>query len=361
MNTLDFGHRQSLADKLRSSKAQIAELITTQFIEQHPEWKTRYTDAGRKSCLEDACYHVDFLASAIEAGSAESFKTYVRWLCNVLRSRNVPAECVSEHLSLLGGALDPHLDEVENRLTMDYLSEGRAACDELDVAEMDPHSMDTGLELAQKLYLQAILTGQRKAAVNVALELLRSGTAIQDVYVAVLQESLYEVGRLWESNKITVAEEHMATAITQFVIAQLYSHIEPFEHMRGVAVVAGVRGELHQVGANMVADVMDIDGWEVHFLGTNMPHEGILSVVRDKKATLLGISSTMLFNMPQVVQLIQAARKEFGDSAPRIIVGGGAFRQAPELWREIGADGFAVDLRSALEVSRQHGSLSAAP
>lgn len=96
MNTLGFGQRQSVADKLRSAKSQIAELITTQFIERHPEWKTRFTDAGRKSCLEDACYHVDFLASAIEAGSSESFKTYVRWLCNVLRTRNVPAECVSE-------------------------------------------------------------------------------------------------------------------------------------------------------------------------------------------------------------------------------------------------------------------------
>jgi len=80
----------------------------------------------------------------------------------------------------------------------------------------------------------------------------------------------------------------------------------------------------------------------------HMPQESILRAVRDKKADLLGISLTMPFNMPQVVQLIQATRTELCATAPRIIVGGGAFRQAPDLWREIGADGFALDLRSAL-------------
>ena len=145
MNALDFGHRQSLARKLRSAKPQLAQLITAQFIERHPEWKARFTDAGRKHCLEDACYHVDFLASAIEAGSSEAFKTYVRWLCNVLRTRNVPSECVSEHLGLLGNTLDTHLDEIETHLALHFLAEGRAASQELAVAETN--TPRTNLEL----------------------------------------------------------------------------------------------------------------------------------------------------------------------------------------------------------------------
>ena len=103
-------------------------------------------------------------------------------------------------------------------------------------------------------------------------ELLREGHPVLDVYLGVFQESLYQVGRLWESNVITVAEEHMATAITQFVLGQTYSQLPAPGDRRGNVVLTGVAGELHQVGANMVADVLESQGFDVRFLGTNMPH-----------------------------------------------------------------------------------------
>ena len=180
----------------------------------------------------------------------------------------------------------------------------------------------------QSLFLQAILKGQRRAATTVAFESLRDGNPIQDIYVEVFQESLYQVGRLWESNRITVAEEHMATAITQYVLAQMYPHIPASGTRRGNMVITGVAGELHQVGANMVADVLEAQGYDVRFLGTNMPHGGILQAIKEHEADLLGISTTMLFNIPQVTRLAEEVREEFGPRSPRIVVGGSAFRCA---------------------------------
>jgi methanogenic corrinoid protein MtbC1 len=117
------------------------------------------------------------------------------------------------------------------------------------------------------------------------------------------------------------------------------------EVARGNIVITGIQGELHQVGANLVADVLEADGWDVCFLGTNVPLAGILTALETHHAAVLGISATMLFSLPQVRELIAAVRARFGPHSPRIVVGGGAFRQLPYLAAELGADGSATDVR----------------
>jgi methanogenic corrinoid protein MtbC1 len=114
-------------------------------------------------------------------------------------------------------------------------------------------------------------------------------------------------------------------------------------------VVAGVAGELHQVGANMVADVLDAQGYDVRFLGTDMPPDGILYEVEDHQADVLGISATMLFNLPKVVQLVKSVQARFGQSRPRIVLGGAAIQAAPSLGAELGV-GVATDLRAAVRL-----------
>ena len=103
------------------------------------------------------------------------------------------------------------------------------------------------------MYLQAVLAGSRMAALTVAREALRDGLSVIDLYVEVLQAALYEVGRLWETNRITVAHEHAATAITQFVMAQMYDSLERTQSGTRTILLTGLEGELHSVGALMVA------------------------------------------------------------------------------------------------------------
>jgi methanogenic corrinoid protein MtbC1 len=179
----------------------------------------------------------------------------------------------------------------------------------------------------------------------VAREALRAGASLRDLYVDVFQAALYEVGARWEANRLSVAQEHIATAVTQYVMAQVYEAPERQGEPRGTIVLTGVEGELHHVGAVMVGDLLEAAGWEVRFLGTNLPLTGILEVVRDTAPTHLGISVTMLFNVPAVRRLIAAVRSELAQRLT-ILVGGGAFRSHPELWRQVAADGFAPDLRA---------------
>jgi methanogenic corrinoid protein MtbC1 len=205
--------------------------------------------------------------------------------------------------------------------------------------------------LARGAFLRAILQGDRRAALGIARETLRI-LKPADLYVEVFQPALEDVGVRWQDCRITVAEEHMATATVQFVVAQLYSDAERPGATRGRAVVTGVHGEFHQVGATLVADALERDGWNVLFLGTNMPHEGILKVIAGEKPALVGISATMLYHLDAVTRLVEAIRADKSIApAPRLIVGGGAFRSSPNLWREIGADGWARDARDACVVA----------
>jgi methanogenic corrinoid protein MtbC1 len=115
------------------------------------------------------------------------------------------------------------------------------------------------------------------------------------------------------------------------------------------AIVTGVAGELHQIGANMVADVLENAGWNVEFLGTDAPHSGIVERVRAQDSDLLCISATMLFNLPNVIRLIADVRA--ASPKLRVLLGGGAFRARPDLWVDAGADGFAPDLHSAVQAA----------
>jgi MerR family transcriptional regulator, light-induced transcriptional regulator len=106
---------------------------------------------------------------------------------------------------------------------------------------------------------------------------------------------------------------------------------------------------MHQVGANMVADVLEIHGWEVRFLGTNLPQAGILRLVEEQRPDVVGISATMLFNLPRVRELVTGIRA-LPIPQPRILVGGAAFRAAADAWREVGADACGLDLEQAIEL-----------
>lgn len=201
-------------------------------------------------------------------------------------------------------------------------------------------------------YLSQILAGRRSSALELVMDAYRGGYPIPGIYLNVFQEALYEIGRLWENNRITVAEEHMGTAITQYVMSNLYQHLEIPPRQRGRLVITGVQGELHQVGANMVSDILESDGWDSLFLGTNVPDEGVIETIGKHRADLFGISSTMLFNIPKVIRLVEAARSEFGDSL-RIILGGGAFRNVGMLPSELEGCTVAMNLREALVMTRR--------
>ena len=336
--------RHRLTEKLKFLEGDVIEVITTQFFQQHPETGV-YGESGRVHCATDARYHLTFLRTAIEFGTEETFRQYVRWTTNVLQARNIPRSVLQKFLNHISRALEPHLTDLEKTVVRTYLRESSHESP-LPEAPTAPHPRSP-LTLHHEVFLQALLAGDRHAAKTIAFEAFSMTDSLSDVYVELFQESLYEIGKLWESNRISVAQEHVATAITQYVMANVYPCAKPAQPFQGKGIITGVEGELHQVGSHMVADMLEAQGWDIRFLGVNIPHQAILQMIKEFRPTLVGISATMILKVPTVRDLIKDIRTHFlPEYTPRILVGGSAFRSLPDVFQEIGADGFGYDLRS---------------
>lgn len=202
-------------------------------------------------------------------------------------------------------------------------------------------------------YLKALRKGNRQYALSVALQALEEGIDLCDLYVEVFQPAMHEIGQLWEANQLTVAQEHLATAITQSVMAQLYAHLPPSppNHLTMVATCIG--SELHELGIRMVADLFELEGWDVYYLGANVPTEDVVSMVNERRADLLAISVTLNTHVPYARELIQAVRASPIGSHIKIMVGGQPINRSPTISRAIGADTTASDAREAIKRAKE--------
>jgi methanogenic corrinoid protein MtbC1 len=340
--------RLALARRLRDRKDRIAESVTDEFLRRHPDWVTRYGQRARRYGVEDAGYHVEFLAAAVEAGSLPAFEEYVRWTAGVLATRGIGIDFVAENLVQIERQLSEDLPPDDRDGVAAFLAAGLDACKRAPT--QTALIREQPLDGTVQVFVSALLAAQRKAAVTIALDALERGVSITDLYVDLFQAALYEIGQRWQRNEISVADEHMATAIVQYVLAQVYERLPIPSPTKGRMLVAGVAGELHQLGANIVADVLECHGWDVRFLGTNVPISGVLSAIEQHRPDVLGLSLTMLTNIPQFRETVASVRAHVRDACPKIVVGGRAFGRAGMHWRECGADAFAVDVRDALRI-----------
>lgn len=202
-------------------------------------------------------------------------------------------------------------------------------------------------------YLEALRRGDRRLALNTARAAITNGADLRDLYIEVLQPAMYEVGRLWEINQFTVAQEHLATAITQSVMAQIYAAVQCKPPIGRTMVATCIGGELHELGIRMVADFFEIEGWEVFYLGANMPTGDVISMLEQRRAHLLAISVTLGGHVLQVRELIESVRVSSMGKRVKIMVGGQPLNRAPEAWRAIGADFTARDAREAVDLAME--------
>lgn len=349
MRQSSYESRARIAEALAYHEHNVAEGVTTEFFARHPDWRARYGARGWQHGFDDACFHLRFLSGSIAAGDPLPFQDYLRWTARVLGSRGMETAFLIENITQVREALLPKLESEDAELVNAYLSYGLQALEQAEATAGEGDERGP-LYLSCDMFVQAILQGSRAAALNVVLEALKNGATAEDIYVDLLQEAMYRVGRKWENNEITVAQEHVATAITQYVVSVLYGQLPRKDTSRGNVVITATQGEQHQVGPMMLADYLEQDGWNVRFLGANVPAKDIAKTVETHQAEVLGISVTMLFSLPRVQEIIQLCREKCANL--RVAVGGQAFRTNPELYREIGADGFATDLREAARLMR---------
>lgn len=156
-------------------------------------------------------------------------------------------------------------------------------------------------------YVSNLINGNKRHCLSIVEILIDKGMPIADIYTHLFQRSLYKVGRLWEENKISVAVEHIATAITETLLAQTYPRAAALPKHGRRAVVACVTGERHQIGSRMIADILELRGWDSHYLGADTPKDALLDLLLTLQPELLGLSVSLSSNADQGKRLIREA------------------------------------------------------
>ena len=344
---------RQVSEALRSQSSALALQMVNREFARHPELEQRYGKIGREKCLQDAGYHLDYLAQAIAADSTDLFIDYIGSAKFMLAKRNIPATDLANMIETMKESLEQGLPPELNQLASDYLDIGLAQLPRLP--DDLPSYMVEGAPLATLAndYLQALLRGERQVACKLVLDAVQQGTAVRDIYLHVFQRTQYEVGRLWQGNEINVAQEHYCSAATQLIMSQLYPHIFGAAKTHGTIVGTCVSGDLHEIGVRILCDFFEMQGWHSHYLGANVPTSSVVQTVLQLKADVVAISATITYHVDAVEKLIVAVRSTPECRNVKILVGGYPFKVAPNLWRTIGADGSANNAEDAvLEANR---------
>lgn len=186
-------------------------------------------------------------------------------------------------------------------------------------------SAPAAIEALAARFLAAQLQGDRDEALRLVLDDgIGRGIAAADVYLGVIQPTQYEIGRLWQENRISVAQEHLATAISQLVVANLYRHLPRAPRNGKLVIVACPPGELHELGARVAADFLDMTGFSVTYLGANVPTMSLVGMIQARRPDAVVLSAATSLCFPELRDTVRAVAEVAGPHLP-ILVGGSAF------------------------------------
>ena len=207
------------------------------------------------------------------------------------------------------------------------------------------------MSVAHLRYLDALRRGDRHAAYRALDEALDDGRELGQVYLDVVQPAMREIGRLWQEDELTVAEEHLATAITESAMSRMFERVFVWRDVRTPKLLAAcAEEERHQMGLRMLCDLLELAGWETTYLGASVPIESLVDLVLKHKPDAVAISATIAPHVPRVREAIQAIRSAPIERQPVIAVGGRVFLGDPSLAERVGADLTAADAEQAVHV-----------
>lgn len=334
--------RKALADRLDEEGNEIARTTTTRLFDANPSWRERWGDVGRTRTEEDLAFTVSFLAAAIREDAPEIFEDYVAWLRSVLEPRGVGTDVIEATHEALEDELSARLDADALDVVSTVLAAGEPTLDG-PLADDEP----AGDEVAT--FSDALLEGDTDTAAAQVQARLDAGDTPSVVADDLITPAMQEVGRRWQIDEVTVADEHLATATARKVLSDLYRDRRFAESGAGRILLACVEGCHHSLGLEMVADTFEEEGWEVRSLGADVPVGDLVEHAGDWGPDVVGLSISMPQQIAVARRSIDGLRSEAQGPDPVILLGGRMANQFPHLYKALGADAWAPAARSAPE------------
>ncbi|MGH4140895.1 cobalamin-dependent protein [Clostridium sp.] len=209
------------------------------------------------------------------------------------------------------------------------------------------------LQEAQESFLKELMEDNNNAATELIIELAKGGIQVKDIYRVIFEKSLLMVGSLWENGQVSIAKEHFFSHTIETIMNQLNSFIQKKSSNNRNVLMALPASELHEIPLRMAKDLLDMEGWKTYYLGNNTPIYSIVETLESCSCQLLVMSATMQYNVATIEAIIKLIKSKTKLKNVKVIVGGNAFDKSPNLWHEIGADGFAKNLQELVLLAEQ--------
>lgn len=340
---------QFIRDKIYSLRPLVPQRCLNKHLIMYPEFINKYSEHQRTHYLQDVDYHLIYLAEAISTNHPELFFEYLKWCKTFFYSIGILNEHIVINLEILRETLISLLPDEAQEIIDFYIRNGIKIFNSYDPLIPSYIQPDNKSHQIATEYLNYLLNNDRKSALSLILDYYQREKNLKEIYLNVFQVVQNEVGRLWQMNQITVAQEHYITAATQLIMSHLYPYLFEGSRKDKSIVVLCVNGELHELGARMVADFFEMEGWNSYYLGANTPVLSVLKMLKDVNAQALAISVTMTYNISNVRNLISNVKRQLSDYKIKILVGGYPFNLVNDLWKEIGADAYGRNADEAVQ------------
>lgn len=352
LNTLDSsGLRQ-----FQSLRNEAVDAVTARIYTVYGAAYEKFGQRGRDACREDLAFHLEFLRPVLEFGLLQPMVDYLLWLGSVLAARAIPAEHLALSLEWLSEFFVERMDSADGAVVAVALREARAGFLASNATSLAPLPLPAPWPEADT-FEKAILSGRQYEAMDIVNKCMDAGQDFIDVELHVIQPALYSVGEKWQTNQISVAAEHMATAIVHSVMtAGLLRSPVPARNGKKI-LLACVEGNNHAVGLRMVTDAFQLRGWDVQYLGASVPDAALIEQAALWKPDLIGLSVSFANQLIVAKGVIAKLRGRFGEHCPAIMIGGLAINRFSQLAGVIGADTHCADSQSAVSYAAKAAAI----
>lgn len=202
---------------------------------------------------------------------------------------------------------------------------------------------------------RALIGADRDAALDATRRLVDGGVDPKVILEMGMAAAMFELGELWKRGEVFLPEVVASAAVfkrcNEIVEPVLLAQRRPGDEAAAVVILATVKGDLHDLGKNMVAAMLRTSGFEVRDLGKDVPAATIVEAVREERPKIVGLSALLTTTVPYQETVIRALGSEGLRGSVKVMVGGAPV--TPEWAERIGADGYANNAPEAVEVARK--------
>lgn len=336
------------------------EYFAGRMLERYAEKNAKlWSDLGmeqRELVREEFLYAIVSLEESLATGSPAFLLDHARWMQSRYAAENFPPGFAVSFFKTFSTVVTQQLPEDYRKTAGAFTRKTVTALKSIPEETVISPDAGTTLSPDARSFLNFILAGEVAKGRAVIDKALAAGTTISGIYTGIFRPVLSEMGRLWQQNRVTIAEEHFVTGAIRRIMEQVHDQIAGtgrIPRKRKTVVAACVGNELHEIGIRMVAAFFELDGWTVYTTGANTPVKSILAAVKDRKADVVALSITMPSGLSGLQYLVRSLRAEADTAHVKIIVGGSPFAILPDLWHQVGADAVAATAEEAVAVANR--------